>query len=309
MRVAVTWDGGAEAGPPDAAAVREAVDAVVASLLRLGHAAFPVAIERPLERLLPRLEAVDRVFNLAEGFNGRGEDEPRLAALQKLAGRPVTGARSDTLALARRKDIVNALLSGRGLPVPECALVSAGSDAPGWSRFPAIVKPAGEDGSVGIDDDSIVEHPWELTAALSRVRGDALVQAFVGGRELAVGIVGTTALPVSEIVFAGAQRLVSYSAKWSPGSDADRATRPVCPARISRPLHDRVVSLAHESWAAVGGTGYARVDLRTDEAGEPYVLDVNPNPDLTPGAGLARMARAAGWGYDGLIARILEAAT
>lgn len=306
MRVAVTYDGGAEAGPPDAAGVLEAVHAVVASLLRLGHAAFPVAIDRPLERVMPRLEAVDRIFNLTEGFRGRGEDEPRVAAFQELAGPAVTGARSDTLALARRKDRVNALLAARGLPVPPWLLASPGSGCPGWSRYPAIVKPAGEDGSVGIHDDSVVEHPWELDAALARLAGPALVQAFVPGRELAVGLVGSNVLPVSEIVFTGAQRVVSYGAKWSTGSPADRATLPVCPARISTTLHDRVVELARESWSALGGTGYARVDLRTDEAGAPYVLEVNPNPDLAPGAGLARMAGAAGWGYDGLVARILE---
>jgi D-alanine-D-alanine ligase len=308
MRVAVTYDGGAETGPPDAVGVLEAVDAVVAALVRLGHAAFPVAMERPFYRVQPRLDAVDRIFNLVEGLGGRGEDEPRLAALQELAGPPVTGARSDTLGLARSKDRVNALLWGRGLPVPPWTVVPAGGEPPDWTLYPAIVKPVDEDGSVGIHDGSVVDHPWALSAAVRSIPGDALVQAFIGGRELCVGIVGDAVLPVSEIVFAGNQRVVSYAAKWSPGSVSDRSTRPACPARIPGSLHGRLVDLARESWAAVGGRGYGRVDLRLDAAGEPFVLDLNPNPDLAPGAGLARMAEAAGWGYDGLIARILEEA-
>lgn len=307
MRIAVTHDAGAPTGAPDAAGVMEAVDAVVVALGELGHAAFPVAIGRPLERVLPRLSAVDTIFNLVEGLDGRSEDEPRVAALQELAGRPLTGARSETLALARRKDRVNALLAASGLPVPEWTLADADTGAR-WRAYPAIVKPAGEDGSVGIHEASVVADPWELRAALARLRGPALVQAFVGGRELNVGIVGDTVLPVSEIVFSGTRRVVSYAAKWSPGSDADRGTRPICPARISAVLHDRVAALAREAWRAVGGAGYGRVDLRTDEAGEPQILEVNPNPDLAPGAGLARMADAAGLGYCGLVERILEEA-
>lgn len=307
MRIAVTHDAGAAAGSPDVAGVLESVDAVIAALGELGHAAFPVAVGRPLERALPRLAAVDRVFNLVEGLGGQSEHEPRMAALQELAGRPMTGARSDTLTLARRKDRVNALLAAAGLPVPEWVL--AGPDtATRWRTYPAIVKPAGEDGSVGIHERSVVDDALELRAALARTPAPALVQAFVSGRELNVGIVGDTVLPVSEIVFSGTQRLVSYAAKWSPGSDADRATRPVCPARISATLHDRVVTLAREAWSAVEGRGYGRVDLRTDNAGEPHILEVNPNPDLAPGAGLARMAEAAGWSYTHLIERILEEA-
>lgn len=307
MRVAVTYDAGAEAAAPDAAAVMEAVRAVVESLHRLGHAAFPVPMGRPFDRVLARLEVADRIFNLTEGLEGRGEGEPRAAAIQELAGRQMTGAPSGTLALARRKDRVNALLRGRGVAVPPWTVAAPGA-TPAWDRFPAIVKPVDEDGSVGILDDAVVESPWELEAALGRARSESLIQLFVGGRELNVGIVGDQALPVSEIVFAGHQRVVSYAAKWSPGSDADRATPPVCPARIDGNLRDRAIGMAREAWEAVGGRGYGRVDLRTDESGQLFVLEVNPNPDLAPGAGLARMAQAAGWNYDGLIARILEGA-
>ncbi len=307
MRIAVTHDAGARGGNPDTAGVLESVDAVLAALGRMGHAAFPIPVGRPLERLLPRLTAVDLLFNLVEGLEGRAEDEPRVAALQELAGRSMTGARSDCLALARRKDRVNALLQTAGLPVPPW-MVARPETASRWSAFPAIVKPLGEDGSVGIHDGSIVDDPWELSAAISRFPTPALVQSFVGGRELNVGIVGESVLPVSEIVFAGTQRVVTYAAKWAPGSSADRDTLPVCPARISATLQDRVVDLALRAWDAVGGTGYGRVDLRTDDAGQPWILEVNPNPDLAPSAGLARMANAAGWGYDGLIARILEEA-
>jgi D-alanine-D-alanine ligase len=309
VRIAVIYDAAADGpGAADVAGVLESVHAVVATLAESGHAAFPIPVAPPLDRFLTRAAAVDLVFNLAEGLGGRAEDEPRIAALLELGGVRFTGSPSDTLSLCRRKDRVNALLAAHGLPVPAWTVVEPGSE-PGWGdAFPAIVKPIGEDGSVGIHEWSVADDALELRAALERQNSSSLVQRFVGGRELNVAFVGAAALPVSEIEFSGRQRVVSYAAKWDAGSDADRATRPSCPARLPAPLRDSAVELARGAWAAVGGQGYGRVDLRTDDADRIYVLEVNPNPDLGPAAGLARMADAAGWGYAGLIQRIVEEA-
>lgn len=308
MRIAVAYDRAADhGGSPDTAGVLDAVRAVVDVLSRAHHAAFPIAACRPLDRFMARLAGVDLVFNLVESLAGRAEDEPRVAALMELTGKPVTGASSETLALGRRKDRLNALLAAEGLPVPEWTLARKG-ELPAWRGFPAIVKPAGEDGSVGISERSVVEDALELRAALERCPGDAVVQRFVTGRELNLGIVGGVVLPVAEIEFSGAQRLVTYAAKWEPGSEADLGTRPVCPARIPDAMAMEARELGLRAWQAVGGRGYGRVDLRADETGRLYVLEVNPNPDAAPGAGLARMAAAAGWTYDGLVARIVREA-
>ena len=308
MRIAVAYDRAADhGGTPDTRGVLEAVRGVIDALAREGHAAFPIAAGPPLDRFMGRLAGVDMIFNLVESLDGVAADEHRVAALMELTGRPVTGATSETLALCRRKDRVNALLAARGLPVPDWLLASAG-EVPAWDAFPAIVKPAGEDGSVGIDESSVVEDPFELRAAIDRCPGDAIVQRFVAGRELNVGIVGGVVLPVAEIEFSHAQRLVTYAAKWEPGSDADLGTRPVCPARIPDALAGRARDVALGAWRAVGGRGYGRVDLRTDGDGSVHILEVNPNPDLSPGAGLARMAAVAGWDFDALVTRILDEA-
>lgn len=309
MRIAVIYDAAADGGATaDVAGVLDSVHAVVGTLADAGHAAFPIPVGGALDLFLNRAAAVDLVFNLAEGLGGRAEDEPRIAALLELGRVRFTGSSSDTLALCRRKDRVNALLAAQGLPVPAWTVVEPGAE-PGWDHgFPAIVKPIGEDGSVGIHEWSVADDALELRAALERQSAAALVQRFVGGRELNVAFVGDAALPVSEIEFAVHQRVVSYAAKWDAGSVADRSTRPSCPALLPAPLRDRAIELARGAWAAVGGRGYGRVDLRTDEAGRIHVLEVNPNPDLGPGAGLARMAEAACWGYDGLVRRIVEEA-
>ena len=127
MRIAVAYDRAADHGAtPDTEGVLEAVRAVVDVLSRAHHAAFPIAAGRPLDRFMARLVGVDLVFNLVESLHGRAEDEPRVAALMELTGRAITGASSDTLALCRRKDRVNALLAARALPVPEWTLARGG---------------------------------------------------------------------------------------------------------------------------------------------------------------------------------------
>lgn len=102
--------------------------------------------------------------------------------------------------------------------------------------------------------------------------------------------------------------MVGYEAKWAPGSPEDLGTRPVCPAVLAPEVASRARSLALEAWTAVGGRGYGRVDLRLTEPDTLHVLEVNPNPDLAPSAGLARMAAAAGWSYGELLQRILAEA-
>jgi D-alanine-D-alanine ligase len=307
MRIAVVYDHAAHDGSPDVAGVLDAVRAVAAVLEAEGHPTTTLPVAEPPEAAVARLGAQDLIFNLAEGLGGRADGEARVAAALEASGLPLTGASSHTLSLCRRKDRANALLEARGLPVPAWLVVPPGG-LPDWDRFPAVVKPADEDGSVGIDGASVVDDVLELSATLNRLPGDRLVQAFVGGRELNVGIVGRETLPVSEIAFTGPQRVVTYAAKWAADSPDDRRTPVVCPARLPTPLADQAVTLARAAWTAVGGRGYGRVDLRTDAAGQPYILEVNPNPDLAPCAGLARMAEVAGWGYAGLVRRIVAEA-
>jgi len=141
---------------------------------------------------------------------------------------------------------------------------------------------------------------------------EVLVQQYIAGREFNVGIVGDRTLPVAEIDFstmpAGTWPILTYAAKWHVGSAEDLGSRPVCPAQITQRFAERLCRLAELAWRTMQGKGYGRVDLRVDDAGKPWILEVNPNPDLTDDAGLSRMARAAGWDYAELIRRIAEVA-
>jgi D-alanine-D-alanine ligase len=298
----------------DERGVLESVDAVEKVLCDVGHVCPRVGVTRGLA-WLDAVRAFDPsvIFNLCEGVDGDTALEASVAAVLEVASFAFTGAPSECLALAHRKDAATALLSGASLPVPLTSQVLDGALVSEWDRFPAIVKPAAEVASVGITQDSVVRDASALTRALAAAssHGSLLVQEFLPGTELNVGIVGSDVLPVAEIVFSGDASLwpiVDYNATWSPGSAEDRATTPVCPARISPALARSARELALDAWDLFGGRGYGRIDLRAGTDGRLRILEVNPNPDLSPDAGLARMAREHGWDYPALVRRILELA-
>jgi D-alanine-D-alanine ligase len=263
---------------------------------------------------LDAVRATDLVFNLCEGIGGVSHLEYKVASALELAGVPYTGASAWTMTVCHRKPLLNAVLQAAGLPIPEWTVARANAGAP-RVPLPAIVKPAAEDASVGIDQGSVVSTREALTARAARLAaqfGDVILQRYVHGRELAVGFVGDRTLPVSEIDFRdmpeGAWPILSFDAKWARGSAEDLGTRPVCPARLAPALARRVLAVARAAWQAVDGRGYGRVDLRLDAGGKPWIIEVNPNPDISTDAGLARMALAGGWSYADVVLRIVEGA-
>jgi D-alanine-D-alanine ligase len=321
VRVAVLFDDvmARPEATPDETGVLSSVQAVAESLGELGHEVSFLPAGADLKEWSGKLRKLDPdlVFNLCEGLGGRSEGEVLAGRVVEELGVPMTGSPSATLALARRKDLVNARLRKMGFPVPTWGLWT-GFDrigwVSGWRHYPAIVKPAAEDGSVGITQASVVDDPAALAAQLESVSRYAplLVQAFVGARELNVGILGGDVLPLSEIVFSGlpsgSRPLVGYEAKWDSGSPEDLGTLPVCPSLLDPGVAEEACRLGLGAWNAVGGRGYGRVDLRLSEAGDLQVLEVNPNPDLSPEAGFARMGRAEGRTFTEMVERIVDEA-
>ena len=106
----------------------------------------------------------------------------------------------------------------------------------------------------------------------------------------------------------GSWPILSFDAKWKAGCPEDLGSQPTCPAVLDRDAEKRILSVAQAAWRAVDGRGYGRVDLRADAAGQPWIIEVNPNPDISDNAGLSRMAEVRGWSYDALVLRIAESA-
>jgi D-alanine-D-alanine ligase len=254
----------------------------------------------------------DAAFNMCEGIDGVAEMEPPVISVLELFGLPYTGSSSYTTALCLRKHVVNALLSQSGLPVPPWITLRRGSRVRSVG-YPAIVKPAAEDASIGVEQRSVVRTSRALKArveAMLKTFDEVIVQRYIDGRELNVGVVGDTILPIAEIDFKampkGMWRMVTYRSKWDTGSDEDLGAVPKCPADLPARSAAEVRRVALEAWRLVGGHGYGRVDMRLDESGQPWILEVNSNPDIAPDAGLARMARVAGINYSTLVRTITE---
>lgn len=253
-------------------------------------------------------------FNLCETVGGASDGEHLAAAAVELLGLPKTGATAATLLFCLDKDLCSAVLRAHGISVPQWLYLEEGEPIPeNWAIYPAIVKPAAEDASNGVHSTSVAHDRDSLALVVRGLQeswGAVVVQEFIEGREINLAIVGNYILPPSEIDFstlpAGSPPIVTFEAKWVGGSPEDLGTRPICPADLDPPVAERLQRLAARAWTLMGGEGYSRVDVRLSQRGVPYVIDVNPNPDLSPDAGLARQASVAGWSYQNLIATIVD---
>jgi D-alanine-D-alanine ligase len=290
--------------PPMAVASGRSVDEFDVSEAALGIAevlpeAMVAGVHGEVREVLTLLAAYqpDVVFNACEAPLGRPDREAHVAALLEWLGVRFTGCGSETLALCRRKDRVNALLAATGIPVPRTGV------------FPCIVKPADEDGSAGIDENSICVNAEAVARARGRLKGPVVIQEFLPGREFAVSLWGRDEpieVSIGETQFAGGMRLLTYAAKWAPDS-ADCINTPLVYTPPPDPLlREAILAAAGGAWRVVGARGYLRVDIRLDAAGVPRVLDVNPNPALSPDTGIHRAVIEAGWSWGRFVRQQLE---
>jgi D-alanine-D-alanine ligase len=315
VKVAIIFDAGSsEWSPQDVAAVLGNVNEIRGVLRGRGHEAELVPVRHGDFRWLTRARRADLIFNLCEGINGHARFEDYVVGTLERTGVPFTGCRHWPTTICHRKHVANTLLSAAGVPVPAFTLAQA-NKIPSTFVLPAIVKPAAEDASVGIDNAAVCTTRKALKKRVAQMLeqfDEVIVQEYVGGREFNVGFVGKQMLPISEIRFDlpdGSWPIVSYAAKWNSESAEYAGTTPVCPADAPAEVLRKVGQVARQAWEMMsGGEGYGRVDLRVSESGQPYVLEVNPCPDLSSDAGLANMARALGWGYDELVMQVVEEA-
>jgi D-alanine-D-alanine ligase len=288
--------------------IRETAGAVVDVLARAGFGVDAYAIDDDVLGAVAEITAFepDAVFNLCESIGSDNSFEPLLPL---------------TLGLALNKHKAKDVLRGSGVPTPE-AVTLTNPDVSGVALpFPLIVKPTREDASVGISSQSVVHDraalERQVTVVLARYRQPALVERYVEGREIYVSMLGRAegepeTLPLYEIDFsdmpADRPRIVSFEGKWVESSPEFDGTKPVPCADLPDGVAARIAKVAETAFTAMELRDYGRLDLRLDLDGTPYVIDVNPNCDLSETAGFARAGRAAGLGYDELIRRIAELA-
>jgi D-alanine-D-alanine ligase len=329
LHIAIVYNAYTE-GLPEAAEdrgstadLRVMIRHVARTLRRLRHSVTIVpladdlfAFQRKIRRQPP-----DVVFNLYDDVVQGALYDMRLAALVQMMGFAITGSPALALGLTRYKFTCISLLAGLGVPIPPCTatLETVGAvDEHEW-LFPIIVQPRQEHAGVGLDRDSVVTSKKALKAKvrdiLTNYHQPALAQHFLPGREFNVGIIGgkkMQVLPLAEVDYAALPAeippIMSYAAKWVENSTEYQKTRVICPAEVEPELGKRIGDVALAAFRGVGGRGYGRVDIRLDETDRPCVLEVNCNPCLDEGMGLARSAEKAGISWPQLLKHIVQTA-
>ena len=261
------------------------------------------------------------IFNLVEAFHERAEDAVLVPALCRAYGKGCTGNDTPALQLALDKWRSKGVLRQAALPVPEGVLVLPGQPVP-KDRLPQgriIIKPAANDAREGIEEEGVLDgadaaRVEEYVLKLhERFRQPVLIEKYVGKRELNVSLIerngAVEVMPIAEIDFsafeAGKPRIVSYAAKWLEHSFEYQNTPRILPAPLTPNQAESVRVIALGAWKALDCHDYVRVDMRLNEAGRPVILEVNPNPDISPEGGYAAATAAGNVPYPEFVAAVV----
>jgi D-alanine-D-alanine ligase len=300
--------------------VLEAVDAVQQALLELDFDITVIPLVPPLGQVETELGNLntDLVFNLFEGFCDYPDTEAVIPEILSKMGIPFTGCPAPVLRLALDKARTKQILTAAGIKTPDFQLLNPKTLRIFELGYPCIVQPRCDDASNGLSAESVVHDFCALERQVGMIcdfyGGDALVAKFLPGREFNATVMGNsefTVLPTSEIVYSlppGMPEILTFAAKWEDDSPYFEGTKPVCPAEIEGEQQQHIVETVTAAYRLLGCRGYARVDMRLDEVGELNVIEVNPNPDISPGTGAARQAAAAGMTYTQFIGKIVQLA-
>jgi D-alanine-D-alanine ligase len=263
----------------------------------------------------------DLVFNLTESFGDDDTADFKIAGFLELIGKKYTGSGTRGLMLAQDKAIAKKIFAFHGIHTPTFAKSYRGRlDFSHDLQFPVIVKPAREDGSIGIEFSAVVNSIRELMERMdwlhSHFDSPVLIEEYIDGRELYVGVLGndkTEALPVVELDLSklpdGTPRIAAAEVKWGKGTLAYRDTKSAIATDLSDDVVASLQQTAVAAYQALELRDYGRVDMRLQADGKIHVIEVNPNPWLSSRAEFAMAARKSGRTYTQLIEEIVELAT
>ncbi|RWI15737.1 ATP-grasp domain-containing protein [Mesorhizobium sp.] len=291
------------------------VEMVMAALQERGHETLLCEGDKGLLATLERFMPPDPqarpsgiVFNLAEGIQGE-KRETHVPAMLEMAGIPYTGCSPLGIGLTCDKVITKMLIRDRGVPTPNFRVMRCGTEGTGDLRFPVVVKPRHEGSSFGLQ---LVHEPAQLRQAVevivTQYAQDALVEEYIDGREIAIGLLGNgepDVFPPVEHDFGDREaRLMTWEAKYV----AAKTPPQICPAQIGSSLASVLRDISVATFRACQCRDYARVDLRIDCTGQPFVLEMNSMPGLSMHSSYVLGAMTAGHSYSSLINRILDVA-
>lgn len=293
---------------------------VTSTLRAMGHEVRCVGVLDSLTELRTTIAdwKPDVAFNLLEEFDGIVTYDQHVVAFLELMRQPYTGCNPRGLLLSRDKALSKQLLAFHRIPTPQFAVFRKGMKfrAPRRLRFPLFVKSTVEDASLGIAQASVVEDAAKLKERVEfvheQVGSDALVEEFIAGRELYVGVLGNerlTCLPVWEMVFGSipdsTAAIATRKVKWDKKYQAKYGITTRAADELPPPVKARLDTLSRRIYRALSLSGCARMDFRVTADGQVYVLEANANPNLEAEEDFAQSARASGVAYDDLLARLI----
>lgn len=300
---------------------KEVEEEVAEALTKLGHDPVLHELDGSQKGLfaLAKIDC-DLVFNLVESFADDDTADFKIAAFLELIGKKYTGAGTNGLLLAQDKAVAKKIFAFHGIHTPTFAKSYRGRlDFSHDLQFPVIVKPAREDGSIGIEFSAVVNSIRELMERMDWLHANfdspVLIEEYIEGREMYVGVLGNDnaeALPVVELDLSklpeGTPRIAAAEVKWGKGTKAYRDTKSAIAADLPEETVQLLQQTAVAAYQALELRDYGRVDMRLQPDGRVHVIEVNPNPWLSSRAEFAMAARKAGRTYTQLIGELLELA-
>jgi len=306
---------------PKRKAPDEDVQEVYEALKKSGHSPVFLRLDGTRQSLDELAQSeTDLIFNLVESFAGNDGYDTNVAAYLELLGRRYTGAGAHGLYLAQDKALAKKIFAFHGIHTPYFATAWRGrTDHAHDLQFPVIVKPAREDGSIGIHFGAVCGSIKELMERIDYIHAQfdspALIEQYIEGREFYVGVMGNErpeALPVVELDLSklpvGTPKIAGTEVKWEEDTEAYQKTGPCFPKDLGDEVTQKLQSTAIQAFQALELRDYGRIDFRLATDGALHVLEVNPNPYLLSSAEFAMAAKQSGRAYDDLIGEIVELA-
>jgi D-alanine-D-alanine ligase len=314
--------------PPEGAETADAPTAewrtefdVLRALKNLGHETKALGVADDLGTIRQTIQEwrPHIAFNLLEVFHNVGVFDQNVVSYLELLRMPYTGCNPRGLMLARDKAMSKKLLAYHRIPVPDFAEFPIGRRIirPKRMNFPLIVKSLTQEASIGISQASVVEDDQKLRERVEFIHQsigtDAIVESYIEGRELYVGILGNQrlqVLPVWELLFTNmpdeARPIATERVKWSPKYQEKRGIKSDEAKELGDGVPEKIRHICKRVYRILELSGYARIDLRLDANGRVYVLEANPNPQLAHDEDLAESAARSGVSYNALLQRILN---
>ena len=266
-----------------------------------------LAIDRDVQKSINNINEFnpDVIYNFVESVEGIASYEWCMAGLFELLGFEYTGCNPASLGNCLNKARAKNILNSRGIKTPQHITLKPNAR---FTRkditinYPVIIKLLSEDASIGISEYSVVNNYTELRKQFKFLtdtyKQEVIIEEYIQGRELNIAVLGYKILPISEINFEGLPEdlpsIVTYDGKWIEESIYYKHTKPVCPVELNDRIKNKINKVTINAFEALDCRDYARIDIRLDKKNVPYIIEVNPNPDISTDSGFARAAAAAG---------------